>query len=257
VSPSPRPAPGPRGRRQPEAARSDAPRGGSSREPSGVDKLEALLRDLGPRLRRGPLPAEAPARLPTGLAELDRLLGGGFPVRRLSEIAGPASSGRTSVALALLAQVTRTGRFGAVVDAADAFDPASAEAAGAQLERVLWVRPPGLREALRSSERLLEAGGFALVLLDRAAAGPAPARAVWPRLARAAQASDSALVVLHARRAAGSAAELAVEMKAPAVRFSGTPLLLDGLEIEAALVRQRAGPAARSACLRLRPRAAA
>jgi RecA/RadA recombinase len=185
------------------------------------------------------------------------VLGGGFPRRRLSEIAGPASSGRTSVALALLARATRAGELAAVVDAADAFDPASAEAAGARLERVLWVRAPGLREALRSAERLLEAGGFALVLLDLATPSLRCAPAVWPRLARAATTSSAALVTLRARREAGTAAELAVEMKPPSARFSGTPLLLDGLEIEAALVRHRTGPAQRSACVRLRPRAAA
>lgn len=219
--------------------------------------LEALLRDLGPRLRRGERPALAPARLATGLAELDRVLGGGFPRGRLSEIAGPASSGRTSVALALLAGVTRAREVGAVVDAADAFDPASAKAAGARLERVLWVRAPGLRQALRSSERLLETGGFALLLLDLAAPDLRVASGVWPRLARAAAASQAALVVLRSRREAGSAAELAVEMRPPRAHFGGTPALLEGLEIEAALVRQRAGSAARSACLRLRPRAAA
>ncbi len=222
-----------------------------------LSPLDALLRDLGPRLRRGGAPGEAPTRLPTGLGELDRVLGGGFPRRRLSEIAGPASSGRTSVGLALLARVTRGGEFGALVDAADAFDPASAEAAGARLERVLWVRAPGLREALRCSERLLEVGGFALVLLDLAAAERPPSPAAWQRLARTAARSGSALVALCARRAAGSAAELAVEMRPPSARFSGTPPLLEGLEIEAALVRHRTGPAQRSASVRLRPRAAA
>jgi recombination protein RecA len=103
---------------------------------------------------------------PTGIPDLDRLLEGGFPHGRLSEIAGPLSSGRTSLALCLLARATRAGEMVAVVDAADAFDPASAQAAGARLDRVLWARAPGWREALRSAERLLEAHGFALVLLD-------------------------------------------------------------------------------------------
>jgi hypothetical protein len=75
------------------------------------------------------------------------LLGGGFPRGGLSEIAGPPSSGRTSLALALLAAATARGEVAALVDAADAFDPPSAEAAGVALARLLWVRPPGLTEA--------------------------------------------------------------------------------------------------------------
>ena len=226
--------------------------------PSRSGALEALLRDLGPRLRRGdPLREAPPARLPTGLAELDRLLGGGFARGRLSEIAGPASSGRTSVALSLLAGVTRAREVGALVDAADAFDAASAERAGADLERVLWVRPPGLAEALRSAERLLEVGGFGLVLLDLAAPGLRVAPSVWPRLARAAAASQAALVALSPGRAAGTAADLSVEMQPPRVRFGGTPALLEELEIQVELVRHRARPAQRRLRLRLRPGAAA
>ena len=105
-------------------------------------------------------------RLATGIPALDQLLGGGFPRGRLSEVTGPLSSGRTSLALSLLAGATQRGEIVAAVDGADAFDPASAEDAGVLLDRVLWVRAPRGREALRSAERLLEAHGFALVLLD-------------------------------------------------------------------------------------------
>ena len=73
---------------------------------------------LGPQLRLGGLPDEALARCPTGIPELDRLLGGGFPRGRLSEIAGPGSCGRTSLALALLSEATRAGEVVAVADGA-------------------------------------------------------------------------------------------------------------------------------------------
>jgi hypothetical protein len=223
--------------------------------------LDALLRDLGPRLRRGGGPAAAPRRLATGLVDLDRLLGGGFARGRLSEVAGPVSSGRTSLALALLARVTRKGEVAAAIDAADAFDPASARAAGARLDRVLWVRPPGTREALKSAERLLETGGFALLLLDLARpdaeAGPRVAGSAWPRLARAAAAAETAVVVLSAGRQTGTAADLAVEMGPARPGFTGTPPLLEGLEVEAVLVRRRGGPAQQSVRVRLGPRAAA
>jgi RecA/RadA recombinase len=211
-----------------------------------------LLHDLGSRLRRGGAPPEPPAYLPTGLPEIDRLLGGGFPRGRLSEIAGPLSSGRTSVALALLARATAAEEVCALVDAADGFDPASAEAAGVALDRVLWARPGArLGRALRGAERLLEAGGFALVLLDPAGREGEVARAAWARLARAAVASGTAFVVLSRRRAAGPQAEVALEMGTPQARFGGTPPLLEALEIEAVLVRHRAAPPERAAWLRL------
>ncbi len=191
--------------------------------------MAELLRELGPQLRRGGLPGEALARCPTGMAELDRLLGGGFPRGRLSEIAGPGSCGRTSLALALLAEATRAGEIVAVADGADAFDPSSAQAAGVVLERVLWMRARQPREALRGAERLLEARGFGVVLLDLGAPGPRIATASWLRLAQAAAATSTALVVLSLARAAGAAAELALELAPPRACFTGTQARLDGL----------------------------
>jgi RecA/RadA recombinase len=219
--------------------------------------LDALLRDLGPRVQRGGAPEEATQRLPTGLPDIDALLERGFPRGRLSEIAGPASSGRTSLALALLAQTTGAGEVAALVDGADAFDPASARAAGTQLERVLWVRAPGTNEALRSTERLLEAHGFALVLLDLAVANLRMAPATAPRLARTAASTGAALVVVTAQRAMGTAAEVAIELAPAKPQFSGTPALLEGLEIEALLVRHRSAPAQRCVTVRLRSSQAA
>ena len=216
--------------------------------------LDELLRELGPYLQRGERPAEPLARFATGLPEIDRLLGGGFPRRRLSEITGARSSGRTSLALALLAHTTRAGEVCAVVDAADGFDPSSAQAAGVVLERVLWARAPGLREALRSAERLLEAEGFGLVLLHLAAGDSRTAPATWSRLARAAAGSGVTLVVLSLERVAGSAAEVALEMGAAKARFTGTPSLLEGFEVEARLARHRTAPADRSVRVRLRTR---
>lgn len=208
--------------------------------------VEALLCDLGPRARvvRGHAPPEELRRWPTGLAALDRLLGGGFAEGRLGEIAGPASSGRTALALGLLATTTARRESVAVVDAADSFDPASAAEAGVDLERTLWVRAPALSEGLRAAEILLRAGGFALVTLDLARPlerPPAPHH--WLRLVRAASATRTALVVLSApARRTGAHADLALEMHPLRPRFEGTPPLLVGAEAEAAVVRHRRGP---------------
>jgi hypothetical protein len=81
----------------------------------------------------------APEMVSSGIPALDALTGG-LPRGCLTEICGPASSGRTTVLLAALAAATRRGEFCAVVDASDALDPQSAAAAGVELERLLWVR---------------------------------------------------------------------------------------------------------------------
>jgi recombination protein RecA len=81
----------------------------------------------------------APDMVPFGIASLDALTGG-VPRGALTEMVGPASSGRTSVMLSLIAEVTRRQEVCALIDVTDSFDPASAEAAGIDLKRVLWVR---------------------------------------------------------------------------------------------------------------------
>jgi hypothetical protein len=220
--------------------------------------VAGLLRDLGGRLERGSVAlarhaSQAGRRLATGIPDLDELLGGGVLPGRIAEITGPASSGRTSVALALLARATRAGQVAAWIDAAHALDAASAEAAGAVLDRVLWARPPDPGAALRCGECLLDARGFALVVLD--VAGAAGARrlpdACWLRLARRAEGSATALVVVSGARSTGSQADLVLELRPPHAHFSGTPALLDGLSIEAHVARHRSGAAQRAARVRL------
>jgi hypothetical protein len=171
----------------------------------------------------------------------------------VGEIVGPASSGRTSLALGLLAAAGRAGELTAVIDVGDAFDPPSAEAAGVDLDRVLWVRAPEPRAWLRATSRLLEAHGFALVLLDLASAATPGAlpRAAWPRLARAAAGTWTALVVIAPRQVAGPFAALRLELDPARPCFSGTPLLFEGLRGRARLARNRSGPAGREAPLHL------
>ena len=81
----------------------------------------------------------APEMASSGIAALDSLTGG-LPRGCVTEICGPASSGRTSVMLAALAAATRRGEFCALLDASDALDPNSAAAAAVDLDRFLWVR---------------------------------------------------------------------------------------------------------------------
>src|SRR5207249_1809920 len=77
---------------------------------------------------------------PSGVTELDVVLGGGFPRGSLVELCGPASSGRTSLAFSLLAEATERQQACAFVDVADSLDPLSLAAAGVDLPRLLWIR---------------------------------------------------------------------------------------------------------------------
>jgi len=81
----------------------------------------------------------APEMLSSGIAAINALTGG-WPRGCLTEICGPASSGRTTLLLAALAAATRRGEFCVLVDASDALDPRSAADAGVDLDRLLWVR---------------------------------------------------------------------------------------------------------------------
>jgi recombination protein RecA len=85
----------------------------------------------------------APERVTSGVRALDALCGG-LPRGAITEIHGEASSGRTSVMLSALAAATRRGETCALIDTTDTWDPQSAEAAGVELRRVLWVRCNGM-----------------------------------------------------------------------------------------------------------------
>ncbi len=219
------------------------------RENERGNERKKLLRDLGSQLTLGDRVRERLARLPVGRPTVDHLLGGGFPLGALSEVCGSSSSGRTSLALSLLATTTANGELAGWVDGADAFDPPSAERHGVDLDRVLWVRAPGWREALRATERLIQTEGFPLVLLDWTRSLQAPPTPSWIRLSRLAAATRTALLVLSTSRLAGPHAELALEMQPARARFTGTPALLEELETRIVLVRNRAAPVDPTTCV--------
>src|SRR5689334_16927368 len=104
--------------------------------------------------------------LSTGVAEIDQLTGG-LPRGAISEIFGPASSGRTSLMYSLLTHATTHEETCALVDTNDVFAPGAAIAAGMNFDRLLWVRCGGnLEHAFKAADLLLHAGGFGLVILD-------------------------------------------------------------------------------------------
>ena len=98
---------------------------------------DARLAGITPASRLAVRPT--PEMVSSGIAAIDGLTGG-LPRGCLTEICGPASSGRSTLMLSALAAATRRGEFCAVVDASDALDPQSAAATGIELDRLLWVR---------------------------------------------------------------------------------------------------------------------
>jgi hypothetical protein len=181
--------------------------------PADASALRELL--LVPGLVRGVEAHQPPPRIPTGLDTLDALLGGGLPRGALTEIVGRPSAGRTTLACTLMRAVTTRHGLAACIDLPDAFDATHAEASGIDLARILWIRPRTPRDALRAALQVLDANGFALVLVDLDD-GHAPRgvpAAAWLRLTRAAMRTRTAMVVLGRENVAGTFATLRLEVE--------------------------------------------
>jgi hypothetical protein len=174
--------------------------------------------------------------LSTGIPAIDKLTAGGIPRGTLTEICGTESTGRTSLVFALLGQATQRGECCAWIDAAGAFDPASAIEAGVMLERVLWVNCGGnAQNALKSTDLLIQAGGFGLVVLDLADTADATARRIplasWFRLRHAAERTGAALVAVEQQINARSCSTLQIEMRQRKPLWIGK--LLRGIAVQA------------------------
>src|SRR6266567_6579271 len=166
-----------------------------------------------------------PERAPTGILEIDAATGG-LPRGCLTEIVGPASSGRTSLLLSLLAAATAREESCALVDAEDAFSPHSAAEAGVQLGRVLWVRCGHSAEhALKAADLLIQGGGFGLVVMDLGDTSPATARRIsltsWFRLRRAVEHTPTVLVTIARQANAKTCASLVIECVRERAHWSG------------------------------------
>lgn len=179
-------------------------------------------------------------RIPTGISAIDTLASGGIPRGALTEIHGPASSGRTSLLFAAMARVTTNQEYCALIDAADAFDPASAAEAGVHLSRLLWIRCGGNAEhALKAADLIVQAGGFGLIVMDLADTPPRTAARIslasWFRLRHAVERTPAALVVLEQMLNAKSCSSLQLELRSKEVRWSGSQFgkLLHGTEVRA------------------------
>jgi recombination protein RecA len=160
----------------------------------------------------------------TGIPEIDALAGG-FPRGALTEICGPPCSGRTTVLLSALASRTAEAEVCALIDARDSFDPRSAEAAGVELQQLLWVRCRSLDQSLRAADLVIQGGGFGFIALDLSDVAPETVRHVplnaWFRFRRAVEDTSTVLLVLEQESNAKTCASLVLRMSMKAAKWSG------------------------------------
>ncbi len=143
-------------------------------------RRQAILEDLRERIRRiERRPSRREGFLPSGRSEVDALLpGGGFPRGALSHLAGGPASGKTGLALEILAAALREGGFAAFVDGRGELYPPAAESLGIDLERLLVVRVAGdAALGLWAAEAVLASGAFAAAAIDVPLSGLPAARA--------------------------------------------------------------------------------
>jgi recombination protein RecA len=109
--------------------------------------------------------------IPTGALSLDVALGvGGLPRGRIIEIYGPESSGKTTLAQHVAAEVQKKGGIAAIVDAEHAMDPEYARALGVNVDELLISQPDTGEQALEITEQLVRSGAVDLVIIDSVAA---------------------------------------------------------------------------------------
>ncbi|HJX59134.1 recombinase RecA [Candidatus Woesebacteria bacterium RBG_19FT_COMBO_47_8] len=107
----------------------------------------------------------------TGSIALDLALGvGGLPRGRITEIYGPEASGKTTLALSVIAEAQKKGGQAAFVDAEHALDPERAETIGVDLDNLLMSQPDTGEQALEITETLIRSGGLDVVVIDSVAA---------------------------------------------------------------------------------------
>ncbi|MDP9424852.1 MAG: recombinase RecA [Actinomycetota bacterium] len=109
--------------------------------------------------------------IPTGAIALDLALGiGGVPRGRIVEIYGPESSGKTTLALHVIAEAQKAGGLAAFIDAEHALDPTYAEAIGVDIENLYFSQPDNGEQALEIADTLIRSGALDVVVIDSVAA---------------------------------------------------------------------------------------
>jgi len=176
----------------------------------------------------------------TGIPEIQ------LPRGCLTEIVGPASSGRTTLLHAILSGATGRDETCALVDTDESFDPATANAAGVHLDRVIWVRSAKNAEhALKATDLLIQGGGFGVVAMDLGDTPLATARRIsltsWFRLRRAVENTPAVLVALARQSNARTCATLTIECARERAEWSGSRpgRLFRGIRVRATSTERR------------------
>ena len=227
--------------------------------------VESLLRarKLDRTLTSSRLPDAAVPAVPFQVQHLDTYLQGGLPAGQLSEVVGPASSGRTTLVWQWMAAATRRGDTVALIDTFDRFDPPSAVACGVDLDRLLWVRGqaisktacavdpvwlPGVRtvegpgtmvertldRALKALNLVLQSGVCPVVVVDMGDVPVAALRRIpyttWLRVQRVIEGSDTTCVVIAPESIARSTGGVTLHMQppAPAAKPPAHPVMARG-----------------------------
>ena len=168
-----------------------------------------------------------------------------IPSCEITEIVGDLSSGRTSLFVACVREVTRRGAVVALVDTDETFDPEDAAGAGVDLRRLLWVRCGGRRDvALRAADLLVRCPGFGLVGLDLGERPPRIPLALAFRLRLTVRRLGTTLLILANRRITGPGAALALKTVRRALQWGGpgsVPTRLAGVRTAVEVLRRRGG----------------
>jgi len=146
----------------------------SKEKSSSVDNaISQIQRQFGKGsiMRLGAHETENIPVIPTGSLSLDIALGvGGFPKGRVTEIYGPESSGKTTLALHVVAEAQRAGGTAAFIDAEHALDTSYAERLGVDIDNLLVSQPDYGEQALEIAEILIRSGGVDVIVIDSVAA---------------------------------------------------------------------------------------
>jgi RecA/RadA recombinase len=212
------------------------------------DRLQQAITVLQSRFgSAAPRPADqaCPAR-PSGIGELDALTGiGGWPVARLSLLAGPRGSGKRTLAQRSVAAATREGPV-AYIDMAHRLDPEFLTRLEARLDRLLVVRPKTLAQGM-ACVRVLARAGIDFICIDLSRGQSVGLDAELPHLLHRITEAECTLVLVHDAETDDviryyASLIVSVQRRAWVIGRDGD---LDGLEVDATVVKNRLAPPGR------------
>jgi len=137
------------------------------------DAMDKINKDFGEGsvMRLGDAPRKGIGVISTGSIGLDAALGvGGLPKGRIIEIYGPESSGKTTIALHVIAEAQKKGGICAFIDAEHALDETYAKAIGVDISKLILSQPDYGEQALEEADKLILSGGISVIVIDSVAA---------------------------------------------------------------------------------------